>query len=80
MNKQNRILATIAALWIASATAVIVWLTLTRDTRWRGHRGTVGYHSYRIFDWPVLGLWLGIISAVAILAVVLTLVWTEASE
>jgi hypothetical protein len=75
MNRQNRLLLTIAALWAASIGAAVAYLVLARD---EVHR--LGRPPSRVFDWTALYLWLGVISAAAVLAVVLTLVWTEAPK
>jgi hypothetical protein len=75
VNKQNRLLVTIAALWAVSIGAAVAYLVLARETVHRFNTPPT-----RVFDWTALYLWIGAISAAAILAVALTLVWTETTE
>jgi hypothetical protein len=84
MTRRNQLLATIGALWLATAGAVTVWLVLTRDTRgiWTDYanddRGPIRVGEIRVFDWPVFYLWLAVITVAAAIAAVLALIWTEA--
>jgi hypothetical protein len=83
VSKQNRLFLTILALWAASIGAAVAYLVLARETehRWRNPADhTAGRDVTRVFDWTALGIWAGVISAAAVLAVVLTAVWTEPSE